>query len=342
MYFQAAIIARKKESTAEKLNDTRNELASIEEEISEKRHQVQSFAGETISRPNDLKNYINSLRGKSNTYKRKKAELGELRAEYGVLSRTLELMLAKNERLQQSLATLESERGISGFREAKSNLAAVDAMATGLDEEKGKTLEDMSGLVSQLTMKISERKTRLAPIIKELRPLRQQVQEREADYEEKKQQYDALTLQLESSMSRVEQEVKKFQEEVLANETKHHLLELKNRNLELLLQRAQDEIKVYVSAKAASASAGGATEDKKSVREQLLKQITDQEKKSKILKEEQKKVKDNLVAASKQVKLWSNLEKLLACKRQCLERASAEPELGTVHIEPGTETLVLQ
>lgn len=145
-------------------------------------------------------------------------------------------------------------------------MAAVDATASGLDAEKGQTLDDMSGMVSQLTMKIGERKSRLAPIIKELRPLRQQVQEKEADFEDKKHQYDALTLQLESSMSRVEQEVRKFQEEVLFNETKHHHLEMKNHNLELLLTRAQEEIKLYVSSK---------TEDKKkSVREQLLKQVT--------------------------------------------------------------------
>ena len=45
-----------------------------------------------------------------------------------------------------------------------------------------------------------------------------------------------------------------------------------------------------------------------------------------------------------QMKLWTNLEKLLACKKQCLENASNEHEMlgGTVHIEPGTETLVLQ
>ena len=41
--FQAAIIARKKESTAEKLNDSRNELATLEEEIGDKRAQVQSL-----------------------------------------------------------------------------------------------------------------------------------------------------------------------------------------------------------------------------------------------------------------------------------------------------------
>ena len=66
-------------------------------------------------------------------------------------------------------------------------------------------------------------------------------------------------------MSRVEQEVRKFQEEVLFNETKHHHLEMKNHNLELLLTRAQEEIKLYVSSKS--------EDKKKSVREQLLKQV---------------------------------------------------------------------
>ena len=103
-FFQAAIIARKKESTAEKLNDARNELSATEEEISEKRQQVQSFAGETVLRGDDFKRYVASLRGKSNTYKKKRAELSEYRAEFGVLSRTLELIQGKNERLQQSLS----------------------------------------------------------------------------------------------------------------------------------------------------------------------------------------------------------------------------------------------
>ena len=41
------------------------------------------------------------------------------------------------------------------------------------------------------------------------------------------------------------------------------------------------------------------------------------------------------------MKLWTNLEKLLACKKQCMELARQNQDAGTVHIEPGTETLVL-
>ena len=95
-----------------------------------------------------------------------------------------------------------------------------------------------------------------------------------------------------------------------------------------------------------------------------------------MLKEEQKQMKENVAAASKQVKyelcqnylfafqkydrligklsfiivcssfqsqVWGNLEKLLECKKRCLENAQkSEREDTVIHREPGTETLVLQ
>ena len=95
-----------------------------------------------------------------------------------------------------------------------------------------------------------------------------------------------------------------------------------------------------------------------------------------MLKEEQKQMKENVAAASKQVKkelsynyllafqkfydrligkllliivcpsfqsqVWGNLEKLLECKKRCLENAQkSEREDTVIHREPGTETLVL-
>ena len=64
-------------------------------------------------------------------------------------------------------------------------MEAVEATASGLDVQKGQTLEDMSGMVHQLSMKIAERKSRLAPIIKELRPLRLVVPTLHSTYNEK-------------------------------------------------------------------------------------------------------------------------------------------------------------
>ena len=75
-------------------------------------------------------------------------------AEYGVLARTLEVLRAKHESVQQLLTNLESEKGVSGFRSTQENLERVAVAKADLDEKKGETLEDMSGLVHQLTLKV--------------------------------------------------------------------------------------------------------------------------------------------------------------------------------------------
>ena len=66
---------------------------------------------------------------------------------------------------------------ISGFNATQEELEKVSTLKSELDEQKGKTLEEMSQLVVQLTNSIAEKKSSLAPIIKELRPLRQECQE---------------------------------------------------------------------------------------------------------------------------------------------------------------------
>ncbi len=89
--------------------------------------------------------------------------------------------------------------------------------------------------------------------------------------------------------------------------------------------------------------------------------ISEREKRGKTLKEDQKKVKENVAASSKQVgrsfssilrppdsswpnyqvKLWGDLERLFECKRKCLERAAVETDDNVIHREQGAETLVL-
>ena len=93
-------------------------------------------------------------------------------------------------------------------------------------------------------------------------------------------------------------------------------------------ERVTEEMKLYVSNK---------PEDKhKSVREKYLKSISDGEKRSKMLKDEQKSVREAVNDNAKQTKMWSDLEKLFECKK-------AQGMLGgggTVHRALGTETLV--
>ena len=52
----------------------------------------------------------------------------------------------------------------------------MSSLKSEMDQMKGRTLEDISYMVQQLTEKIGRKKTALAPIIKELRPMRQRAQ----------------------------------------------------------------------------------------------------------------------------------------------------------------------
>ena len=328
---QAAIISRKKETTAERLNDARAALTSSEDEVRDKKSQVGSFAGETVLKGEDFKRYVTSLRNKSNEYKEKKQDLSELKSEYGVLARTLEVLRAREETLQQSLSAMEASKGVAGFRNTQENLEKAATIKANLDEQKGATLEDMSGLVHQLTLKISERKSRLAPIIKELRPLRQQCQDMQIDHDEKKSQYDSTALQLQSNMAQLEAGVKSLRDEILGSESKFQILHNQRLMLSTWQERVTEEMKIYVSKD---------TEDKhKSLREQFLKSISEAEKRSKMLKDEQKAVREAVTDNVKQTKMWSDLEKLFQCKKKCLEESRGDG--GTVHRGLGSETLVL-
>lgn len=162
---QAAVIANKKNSAAEDLQETMDEFHNAESDLKSRKDQLQDTEDVQILKGDDFKRYVNKLRGKSTVYKKKRQELSELQAEVGVLSRTDEILIARDQQTQAFLSNLESKHGVSGFHATQEELEKVSAMKSELDEQKGKTLEEMSQLVVQLTNTIAEKKSSLAPII---------------------------------------------------------------------------------------------------------------------------------------------------------------------------------
>jgi len=151
------------------------------------------------------------------------------------------------------------------------------------------------------------------------------------DHDEKKSQYDSTALQLQSNMAQLEAGVKSLRDEILGSESKFQILHNQRLILSTWQERVTEEMKIYVSKD---------TEDKhKSLREQFLKSISEAEKRSKMLKDEQKAVRGAVTDNVKQTKMWSDLEKLFQCKKKCLEESRGEG--GTVHRGLGSETLVL-
>ncbi|GLD54172.1 intraflagellar transport protein 81 homolog, partial [Lates japonicus] len=95
-----------------------------------------------------LKRLVVKLRSRGTVFKKKRQEITELKAEYGVLQRTEEILKQRHETVQQKLQTVEAEKGISGYSDTQEELERVSAIKSELDEKKGRTLDDMSEMVT--------------------------------------------------------------------------------------------------------------------------------------------------------------------------------------------------
>jgi len=308
---QAAVIANKKNSAAESLQEAMDEFNGAENELKERKGQLKGSDDVQMLKGEEFKRYVNKLRGKSTVYKKKRMELSELQAEVGVLSRTEELLKSQEQQAQAYLSNLEAAHGVSGFNAAQEEMEKVSTLKSELDEQKGKTLEEMSQLVVQLTNSIAEKKSSLAPIIKELRPLRQECQELTATYEEKKTVYETTAAGLDSNMSKLEQGAKALCEAVAIEDSRYHYIAANIEILEVEQKRLENEIKSYVSSE---------NNGKKSLRDQYTQKIHEQENAGKALKEEQKYIRENHAPNMRQMKMWGDLANLLQCKKELMMR----------------------
>uniref|UniRef100_A0A4W6G779 Intraflagellar transport protein 81 homolog n=1 Tax=Lates calcarifer TaxID=8187 RepID=A0A4W6G779_LATCA len=313
---QASIIIRRKESKAEELQEAREELAAAERELRQRTNQPQASDGEEVIRGDELKRLVVKLRSRGTVFKKKRQEITELKAEYGVLQRTEEILRQRHETIQQKLQTVEAEKGISGYSDTQEELERVSAIKSELDEKKGRTLDDMSEMVKKLNSVIVEKKSALAPIIKELRSLRQRCQELSQEYEEKKVQYESCAAGLESNRSKLEQEVKALREETAQEENQYHYINTMSEAciLKIICHLKKNSINLLITL--------------------FLCELQK-------LREKQKMVRESHSDNMEQMKMWQDLEQLMECKKQCFIRAQSQASIGQVIQEGGEDRLVL-
>ncbi|KAK6099451.1 hypothetical protein MT418_000866 [Batrachochytrium dendrobatidis] len=154
---QAAIISRKKEGAVQRLSALTAELAVLNTQWASKQDQIKQSSGTKMLKGEDFKRYVSELRGKSTNFKRKKAELSELMAEYGILQRTGELLQTKETALQDMIHAIEQKRGVVGFHAAQETLEKVSEKKSEIDQVKGRTLDEISEIIQTLLNTINVR-----------------------------------------------------------------------------------------------------------------------------------------------------------------------------------------
>ncbi|KAK7136207.1 hypothetical protein R3I94_014756 [Phoxinus phoxinus] len=330
---QAAIIVHKKETKVEELQEAREELGAVERELNMKSSQARERGGAELIRGDEFKRYVAKMRGKSSTYKKKRQEIAELKAEYGVLQRTEEILRERHTAGQQQLQSLEAQRGISGYSDTQEELERVSAIKSELDEMKGRTLDDMSEMVKKLNSVIAQKKSALSPLIKDLRALRQEHAELAPDFEQKKGQYDTCAAGLESNRSKLEQEVRTLREETAQEESRYHRINCMREIIESQMQRAAEQSKINQSM--------DLQVRRTALREKYISNTAEQESLGKALRQQVKQVRENQEPNMRQMKMWKDLETLLECKKQCYLKAQSQAPIGHVIQDVGKDMLVL-
>ena len=172
---QAATVARKKESAAEQLDEKTKELREIDNMLSEKQKQLQETIGEVILRGEELKQFVNTLRAKSNVYKQQRAELAAVKAEVNDMTQTLENLKSQDPSLSTALQQVNVDDGAMTEDERLDSPIA----------SRGVT--ELTRLVDGLQRAVGGARERATPLSQQLRPLRERVMELKDEMESKKQ-----------------------------------------------------------------------------------------------------------------------------------------------------------
>eukprot|EP00928_Gymnodinium_smaydae_P054047 TRINITY_DN37890_c0_g1_i1.p1 TRINITY_DN37890_c0_g1~~TRINITY_DN37890_c0_g1_i1.p1 ORF type:complete len:707 (-),score=254.58 TRINITY_DN37890_c0_g1_i1:314-2152(-) len=291
---QANLVAKKKELVLKDKKQLEEELDSLSKDLSKQEREYEQMKGHKFMKRDEFRNYAASLRDKSAKFKRLKAELSELRHETAVLVRTEQILQAK-------------DPTPAGLRETEVMLEKASIEKSQVDKAKGKTLDEISAIVSKINAQLKEKKNKLAPQIKALRSVRQNFQQVEVKYMEKKSAYDQAKSSMDAELSKLSGEVKQLESEVQESEQNYHELNMQLAASDTRIARAHRETRCL--RKEERYSEAFAT-----LSEHYAAEISRLDEQCRELRKEQKTVKESHEGHLKQKRAFMALENLMKVK----------------------------
>ena len=313
---QASIITRKREKATDEYKLMMDELAATKKEVEDSKEQLKDFDGGVALRDKEFKHYVAKLRTISVEYRAKKTKLSALKAECGVLDRSVEILKSRDEKTQELLDVLEMKKGVHGYRNTQDAIEDASAAKSDLDEVTGKKLTDMTVILRELNEKIESKKALLAPLIKEVRPLRIKHQELQAQHTEKKLMYDGVAVGLQTQRCSLNEEVLTLWNDAMNEESHYHYMQCMFMSLQLQEEQLATELHSYVSA--------GSDKKVKSLRDEYNVKIQEAENLGRALRDEQKGLKETQSDSLEQVKMWKELKLIMEVKNECFVQDQEE------------------
>ena len=316
---QSLMVAKKLQKAEDDLEKAANESDMLESELGAKQQQLADLSGDAkYMKKGEFKEYSSNLRAKTSDYRTMKQELASLQNETVVLNRTEQVLRSRAKNVDEVLRKLEARRGAAGFSATQDHLEKVSASTAHLNQTKGKTLEQISMVVTDINQQLKLRKNKLAPQIKDLRSVRQKYQELEQGYLEKKAIYENTAVGLESERLKLEAECNAYQDECLREESRYHYLSSLIAIAQGHLDRVQQEVSFERGEKKFM-------RDWKCYKDMYQNKIQQQEQLSKELRKRQKLIKESAGGNAEQRAMFVDLRVLLNVKARTLKKSLADP-----------------
>ena len=122
------------------------------------------------------------------------------------------------------MASIEKKKGVTGYTSTEKTLEQISTATAALNQTKGKTLEEISKIVTDINVNLNLRKNKLAPQIKRLREVRSDYQEVDSIYQDKKTMFEHTAAGLSAERQRLENECDRHQQEATSQESQYFMV----------------------------------------------------------------------------------------------------------------------
>jgi intraflagellar transport protein 81 len=312
---QAAVVERKKEEVESQLKVVQSEMDEVKREYNEKQKRFEAAGGDArMLQAGQLEAFIEGVQKKAEEVKGIKNYLSDLKSEMGVLSRTKDILMSKDSSCSTFVAEFEA-KGMIEPKAAGEKLEDISQKKQEIEQMKGNTLQELTKVIAEMSVQLQERRTKLAPLVKELRGLRSVFQEVESEHMEKKREYDTLMLQIENERGKTELEKRAYREDWQREEARWHT----NQCMMLLLNVQQ-----YKTT--ASEVGGGHGKTYLEVYGHKSKQQAQQ---SEMLRAKQAIIKETVEPNLAQAEMFNGLKKLMTLKLNVIKKPKTQESTGT-------------
>ncbi len=303
-----------KENSAKLLEKLEKEKNLLEIKFNEMNKKFEASKGYRFVRKDDLLQQAENLKKKKETYQKYQKVIDRIKGEALILDRTINILKEKTPDGEEILKKYEEKNG-KILNQAKRELEILATRKQEIDESKALTLEEYAKLIQQMKKKIQDqdKKNVIAPLAEERDKLKREYEQIVPTYEKKKSNFQNATSSVQKVYDQVKEEYNKNEKVFRDCQDKYHQLNLSMLINQEMLKRCENEGQFM------SKPDKRYKDNFKTYQDYYKEIITQENDLIKDLREKQLKTKETYEDNDRQMKLYSDMKKLLTTKLDSLK-----------------------